>query len=227
MDQIGQNRSRIPLVTAMPQKISSIYSTQPIEKPKPAEKQQLQMQNNPGKKRHLLTILVEDYFHVGAFENLIQQRNWSNFEPRYEQNTRKDARPARRVRHKGDIFCARLDRRAKSGADPRDRRARARSREPRLLSSQPEESDGRRISRRPSPHEPRYRGRLRAKGRSVTERPRNLHLRTTIGSSTYWPTKALPTTRRSCRNCKTKSKTLRASGTIRAAKRSGNSRIRP
>ncbi|HEV7700095.1 MAG TPA: glycosyltransferase [Pyrinomonadaceae bacterium] len=39
--------------------------------------------------RHLLTVLVEDYFHVGAFENLIQQRNWSNFEPRYEQNTRK------------------------------------------------------------------------------------------------------------------------------------------
>jgi polysaccharide deacetylase family protein (PEP-CTERM system associated) len=41
------------------------------------------IQNN----RHLLTILVEDYFHVGAFENLIQQRNWQNFEPRYEQNT--------------------------------------------------------------------------------------------------------------------------------------------
>jgi polysaccharide deacetylase family protein (PEP-CTERM system associated) len=40
-------------------------------------------------KRHILTILVEDYFHVGAFENLIQQRNWSNFEPRYEQNTLK------------------------------------------------------------------------------------------------------------------------------------------
>ncbi len=40
-------------------------------------------------KQHLLTILVEDYFHVGAFENLIQQRNWGNFEPRYEQNTRK------------------------------------------------------------------------------------------------------------------------------------------
>lgn len=37
--------------------------------------------------RHLLTVLVEDYFHVGAFENLIQQRNWQNFEPRYEQNT--------------------------------------------------------------------------------------------------------------------------------------------
>ncbi len=37
----------------------------------------------------MLTILVEDYFHVGAFENLIQQRNWTNFEPRYEKNTRK------------------------------------------------------------------------------------------------------------------------------------------
>ena len=40
-------------------------------------------------KNNLLTILVEDYFHVGAFENLIQQRNWANFEPRYEQNTLK------------------------------------------------------------------------------------------------------------------------------------------
>lgn len=37
--------------------------------------------------KHLLTILVEDYFHVGAFENLIHQKNWSNFEPRYERNT--------------------------------------------------------------------------------------------------------------------------------------------
>jgi polysaccharide deacetylase family protein (PEP-CTERM system associated) len=43
----------------------------------------------PPNKKHLLTVLVEDYFHVGAFENLIQQRNWSNFEPRYERNTLK------------------------------------------------------------------------------------------------------------------------------------------
>lgn len=40
-------------------------------------------------KKNLLTILVEDYFHVGAFENLIHQRNWQNFEPRVEQNTLK------------------------------------------------------------------------------------------------------------------------------------------
>ena len=47
------------------------------------------MNQNALTKKHLLTILVEDYFHVGAFENLIQQRNWSHFEPRYEQNTLK------------------------------------------------------------------------------------------------------------------------------------------
>ena len=47
------------------------------------------MNQIPQNKKHLLTILVEDYFHVGAFENLIQQRNWSHFEPRYEQNTLK------------------------------------------------------------------------------------------------------------------------------------------
>lgn len=45
--------------------------------------------NSTLKHRHLLTVLVEDYFHVGAFEKLIQQRNWQNFEPRYEKNTLK------------------------------------------------------------------------------------------------------------------------------------------
>ncbi|MGC2234754.1 MAG: glycosyltransferase [Pyrinomonadaceae bacterium] len=47
------------------------------------------MNQNSSNKKHLLTVLVEDYFHVGAFENLIQQRNWSHFEPRYERNTLK------------------------------------------------------------------------------------------------------------------------------------------
>ncbi len=47
------------------------------------------MNQNQLSKNHLLTVLVEDYFQVGAFENLIQQRNWSNFEPRYELNTLK------------------------------------------------------------------------------------------------------------------------------------------
>jgi polysaccharide deacetylase family protein (PEP-CTERM system associated) len=55
----------------------------------PATNNDLLMEKLASKPKHLLTILVEDYFHVGAFENLIQQRNWSNFEPRYEQNTLK------------------------------------------------------------------------------------------------------------------------------------------
>lgn len=47
------------------------------------------MSQTPPHKKHLLTVLVEDYFHVGAFENLIRQSNWSNFEARYERNTLK------------------------------------------------------------------------------------------------------------------------------------------
>lgn len=47
------------------------------------------MKDNPPNKKHLLTVLVEDYFHVGAFDNLIQQKQWVRFEPRYEQNTLK------------------------------------------------------------------------------------------------------------------------------------------
>ena len=64
--------------------------------------------------QHLLTILVEDYFHVGAFENLIQQRNWSNFEPRYEQNTLKALDLLDEYDSKGDLFCAWVDRGTKS-----------------------------------------------------------------------------------------------------------------
>lgn len=36
---------------------------------------------------HLLTILVEDYFHVDAFEELIRHQTWENFEARFEQST--------------------------------------------------------------------------------------------------------------------------------------------
>jgi polysaccharide deacetylase family protein (PEP-CTERM system associated) len=56
------------------------------------------------KNKNLLTILVEDYFHVGAFGNLIQQRNWQNFEPRYEQNTLKALDLLDRHNAKGTFF---------------------------------------------------------------------------------------------------------------------------
>lgn len=47
------------------------------------------MNSAPQNKKHLLTVLVEDYFHVGAFENLIREGNWSRFDPRFEKNTLK------------------------------------------------------------------------------------------------------------------------------------------
>lgn len=37
--------------------------------------------------RHLLTVAVEDYFQVGAFNRLIQRGEWYRFEPRLERNT--------------------------------------------------------------------------------------------------------------------------------------------
>ncbi len=36
---------------------------------------------------NLLAILLEDYFHVGAFNQLIQRGQWYRFESRFEQNT--------------------------------------------------------------------------------------------------------------------------------------------
>jgi polysaccharide deacetylase family protein (PEP-CTERM system associated) len=45
---------------------------------------------NPDKtKRHLLTVMLEDYFHVRAFSGLIQRGQWYRFQTRFEQNTLK------------------------------------------------------------------------------------------------------------------------------------------
>ena len=38
-------------------------------------------------RRHILTVLLEDYFHVGAFNRIIQHEQWYRFETRFEQNT--------------------------------------------------------------------------------------------------------------------------------------------
>jgi polysaccharide deacetylase family protein (PEP-CTERM system associated) len=38
-------------------------------------------------RRHLLTVMLEDYFHVGAFNGLIQRSQWDRFETRLEKNT--------------------------------------------------------------------------------------------------------------------------------------------
>lgn len=44
-------------------------------------------QLSPPQKRDLLTVLLEDYFHVGAFNSLIQHGQWYRFETRFERNT--------------------------------------------------------------------------------------------------------------------------------------------
>lgn len=41
----------------------------------------------PGTRTNLLTISLEDYFHVGAFHRLIQSGQWYRFESRLERNT--------------------------------------------------------------------------------------------------------------------------------------------
>lgn len=41
----------------------------------------------PAEKRHLLTVMLEDYFHVEAFNGLIQRTHWDRFETRLEKNT--------------------------------------------------------------------------------------------------------------------------------------------
>lgn len=40
-----------------------------------------------GPRPHLLTIALEDYYHLGAFNRLIQRGEWYRFEPRLEKNT--------------------------------------------------------------------------------------------------------------------------------------------
>jgi polysaccharide deacetylase family protein (PEP-CTERM system associated) len=41
------------------------------------------------RKPDLLTVILEDYFHVGALSGLISSREWYRFETRFEQNTLK------------------------------------------------------------------------------------------------------------------------------------------
>ncbi len=45
--------------------------------------------SNASSRRHLLTIALEDYFQLGAFNQLIQRGEWYRFEPRLERNTRR------------------------------------------------------------------------------------------------------------------------------------------
>jgi len=43
--------------------------------------------SQPVERRHIATVALEDYFHVGAFNRLIQRGQWNRFETRLERNT--------------------------------------------------------------------------------------------------------------------------------------------
>src|SRR5450432_546606 len=44
--------------------------------------------SHPTTRKHsLLTVMLEDYFHVAAFNGLIQRSQWDRFETRLENNT--------------------------------------------------------------------------------------------------------------------------------------------
>jgi polysaccharide deacetylase family protein (PEP-CTERM system associated) len=43
----------------------------------------------PAQRPHILTVALEDYFQVGAFNRFVQRNQWYRFEPRLEQSTAK------------------------------------------------------------------------------------------------------------------------------------------
>ena len=63
----------------------------------------------------LLTIALEDYFQVGAFENVIRTRHWTRFENRLERNTRTALDLLKISTSDYSDMAAMLDRQLKSG----------------------------------------------------------------------------------------------------------------
>ncbi len=62
------------------------------------------LRRNPPTGDHLLTVAVEDYFQVGAFNRLIQRGEWYRFEPRLEQNTKRALELLRETGQRATFF---------------------------------------------------------------------------------------------------------------------------
>lgn len=58
----------------------------------------------PPPKKHVLTVALEDYFQVGAFNQFIQNRQWYRFEARLEQNTERTLALLDRYQIKATFF---------------------------------------------------------------------------------------------------------------------------
>ena len=57
-----------------------------------------------GRHHDLLTVILEDYFHVGALSGLITSREWYRFETRFEQNTLKTLDFLKQFEVRGTFF---------------------------------------------------------------------------------------------------------------------------
>src|SRR6516164_6770346 len=58
----------------------------------------------PFPRRHVLTVALEDYFQVGAFNQLIQRGQWYRFETRLEKNTERALELLDRYQIKATFF---------------------------------------------------------------------------------------------------------------------------
>ena len=65
--------------------------------------------------RNALTVDVEEYFQVAAFEQTIQRDQWVNLESRVRIQHRAGPRSLRHPRLQGHLLRSRLDRRKASG----------------------------------------------------------------------------------------------------------------
>ena len=57
-----------------------------------------------GQKQNLLTVILEDYFHVGAMSSLISPSHWDRFDSRFERNTLKALNLLKEFDIKATIF---------------------------------------------------------------------------------------------------------------------------
>src|SRR5260370_36607973 len=60
---------------------------------------------NHAPRRHVLTVAPEDYFQVGAFNQLIQRGQWYRFETRLEKNTERALELLDRYQIKATFFA--------------------------------------------------------------------------------------------------------------------------
>ena len=110
--------------------------TQQSDQPAPpASGERRAMKRGAGAARHVLTVTLEDYYHVKAFNRLIHSGQWYRFENRLERNTDRTLDLLDETKVEGDILRVRPPGREHAGAGAEDRGAGSRGRQPRHVSA--------------------------------------------------------------------------------------------